>query len=201
MEAESVAVARLLVSSNRRRTHVIWCASIMSLLQLPLLSARAQTISPDPGAAFLPAWNELADRSGWQMLVSPPFPGAWPPPAGSTLVRYAFAVRLNPVIADGAEIAAPWATSTLGSTGEIVVERLVTRLQLLGVQGVRPLSTAEIALADREQDVTQRLIAGGDQATDAVVRDFMCGWIARQGVVAAAIMPLHSDFKHWLNCP
>ena len=81
------------------------------------------------------------------------------------------------------------------------VERLSRRLQPLGLQGVRPLGAAEIALAGCEQDVAERLLTGGTQATDSLVRDVTCGWLSRQGVVAAAITPLHPGFVRWLTCP
>ena len=96
---------------------------------------------------------------------------------------------------------APWAKSTLSSADEVVVEQLTARLQPLGLQGVRPLNNAEIVLIGREQEIAQRLLAGDELAADGVVRDFTCSWIARQGVVAAAIMPLHPDFERWLACP
>ena len=123
------------------------------------------------------------------------------PNGRGTLVRYSFAMRLNPSVSDGAEMAAPWAKSTLNSTGKIVVEQLSARLRPLGLQGVRPLRSEEIALLGREQEVEQRFLVGGKPATDGVVRDFTCSWISRQGVVAAAIMPLHPSFERWLACP
>ena len=136
------------------------------------ISAVQQPAAPDPEAAFLPFWAELPDRAGWRMLVSPAFPRNWPPPNGrGAVVRYALAMRLSQGVADGAEMAAPWASSTLGANGGVVVERLSIRLQPLGVQGVRPLRSAEIALVSREQEVAGRLLAGGDQATAGVVRD------------------------------
>lgn len=169
---------------------------------LPGIDAKAQSSVPDASAVFLPAWSSLPDRAGWQMLVSPAFPGKWPLPIGrGTVVRYSFAMRLDPAVSDAAEMTAPWARSTLSSTGEVVVEQLSARLQPLGLQGVRPLSSAELLLIGREQEVAQRLLNGGERAGDDVVRDFTCNWIARQGVVAAAIMPLHSDFQRWLACP
>lgn len=169
---------------------------------LPAIGAKAQSSVPDASVVFLPAWDRLPDRAGWQMLVSPAFPGTWPVPNGrGTLVRYSFAMRLDPAVSDAAEVTAPWAKSTLSSTGEMVVEQLMARLQPLGLQGVRPLSSAEIILIGREQEVGQRLLAGGERAADDVVRDFTCSWMARQGVVAAAIMPLHPDFQRWLACP
>ena len=156
-----------------------------------------------PEAALLPFWMELPDRAGWQMLVSPAFPQSWPPPPAGrgAVVRYAFATRLNPGVADGAEMAAPWARLIMHAEGMQGVERLSPRLQSLGLQGVRPLGAAELALVGREQEAAERLLAGGPQATDGLVRDVTCGWIGRQGVVAAAITPLHPGFVRWLACP
>lgn len=98
------------------------------------------------------------------MLVSPAFPRSWPPPADGSraVVRYAFAMRLNPAVADGAEMAAPWARVTLGARG-VGVERLPGRLRPLGVQGVRPLRNGEVVLAGREEEVAGLLLAGGAQ--------------------------------------
>lgn len=136
------------------------------------------------------------------MLVSPPFPRDWPPPPNGqgTVVRYAFAMRLKPGVADGAEMAAPWARMMQSTSGTVGVERLSLRLQPLGVQGVRPLRSAEMALIAREQEVAGRLLAGGDQFDDGLVRDFTCSWIGRLGMVAAAITPSHPAFVRWLAC-
>lgn len=71
----------------------------------------------------------------------------------------------------------------------------------LGLQGVRPLGAAEIALAGREQDLAGQLLASGPGATNGLVRDVTCGWIGRQGVAAAAITPLHPGFVRWMACP
>lgn len=137
------------------------------------------------------------------MLVSPAFPRSWPPPADGAraVVRYAFAMRLNPAVADGAEMAAPWARVTLRAKGALGVERLPGRLRPLGVQGVRPLRSGEVVLAGREEEVAGLLLASGAPAKGGLVREFTCGWIGRQGVVAAAITPLHTDFVRWLACP
>ena len=87
---------------------------ILLVCLLPAIDAKAQSSVPDASAVFLPAWNGLPDRAGWRMLVSPAFPGTWPLPSGrGTLVRYSFAIRLNPAVSDAAEMTAPWARSTL----------------------------------------------------------------------------------------
>ena len=146
----------------------------------------AAKAAPDGTAALLPLWEALPDRDGWQMLVSPAFPATWPPPMGGQreVVRYAFALRVAAGVADGAEMAAPWAKLTIRRDGGAVVHRLSDRLQPLGIQGVRPLATAEIALVPREQEVADRLLSGRGLG-DEVVQAFTCNWIARQGVVAS----------------
>ena len=213
---EDVGLVRcILFTTERRRLRVTACVLglVPALCLLPALPAVAQAVAcgrsapqgcrAGPEAALLPFWTELPGRAGWQMLVSPAFPRSWPPPpAGSgVVVRYAFAMRLKPGVADGAEMGAPWARVTVDARGAQAVERLSRRLRPLGLQGVRPLGTAEIALLGREQEAAERLLAGSPQATDGLVRDVTCGWIGRQGVVAAAITPLHPGFVRWLACP
>ena len=168
----------------------------MLMSALWLLAAAA----PDPKAAFAPLWNETPDHAGWQMLVSPAFPVDWPKrPDRSAVVRYAFAMRLKSGVADGAELAAPWAMITQDASAGTVVERLSRSLQPIGVQGVRPLRSAELALIGREQEVTDRLLEG-DRVDDGLIRDFTCGWIGRMGLIAAEITPRHSAFVRWLAC-
>ncbi len=88
--------------------------------------ARARDEAEEPGRAFAPAWAGLADTSGWRMRVSAPFPQAWPPPAGgAAVVCYAYAARLRPGLADGEQVASPWARSVEAPDG-------VTRVTVLG---------------------------------------------------------------------
>ncbi len=167
----------------------------------------AQSMHPpdDPAQAFSPAWAQLADTAGWQMIVSAPFPQTWPPPAGARLglVRYAFAVRLRPGLADGVEVASPWALSVARPDGTVTVTVLQRTLDPLGIQGVRPLRTGELAVAGHEAEAkTAALLeAGGNEAMDDSVRATTCNWIDRNGVVAAAITAVHSRFTGWLACP
>ncbi len=81
-----------------------------------------------------------------------------------------------------------------------MIEPPLPRLKPLGIQGVRPLGPDEGVLAGRGQEVADRLLAGGEGATDRPVRDFTCNWIGRHGVVAAVITPLHPAFVRWLGC-
>lgn len=183
---------------QRRRMLVLAFASCLAAAA----STGAQP-NLDPAGPFLPFWDRLPDHAGWRMLVSAPFPQSWPPGPGrlGAVVRYAFAMRLRPGLADGVEVAAPWARSTLRADGTVTVEPLRTRLEPLGVQGVRPLTAAESALAGQEGEVARLLLAGGQGAEAGLVRDYTCGWIGRLGIVAAAITPLHPAFSRWLACP
>ena len=211
--AETVTVARCTVLAGRTRPirvavrrlvpALILLLGLPAAAQLPACGSSARhDCSATPEAALLPLWKELPNQREWQMLVSPAFPRTWPPSPNSpgSVVRYAFATRLKPGMADGAEMAAPWARVTLEATGAQRVEQLSRRLQPLGIQEVRPLGLAEITLTDRETEAAERLLAGGTQARSSLVRDVTCGWISRQGVVAATIIPLHPGFVRWLVC-
>ena len=167
---------------------------------LAIVQPRAAT---DPAQPFAEAWSRLPGSAGWRMLVSPPFPRDWPPDAGShglTVVRYAFAMRLRAGLADGAEIAAAWARSTETRDGAVVVTSLAAELHPLGIQGVRPITKTELDLVGREVEAARLLQAGPPDANGPLVRAATCGWIGRNGLVAAAITPLHPAFTRWLSC-
>ena len=96
---------------------------------------------------------------------------------------------------------APWARSTEADDGVTTMALLEAGLNPLGIQGVRPLSSAELDLVGREAEAAGLLRAGGAAATDSLVRATTCGWIGRNGVVAAAITPaapgLHALVGLW----
>lgn len=204
----------VLVRAARRRAQATRSGLIILAASCLISAPGAAAGPPDcssasPGScrsaleqALLPFWKRLPDRAGWRMMMSPAFPLVWPAPdARSTVVHYAFAMRLDPAVADGAEMTAPWARTLLDADGVIHVEQLSPHLNPLGMQGVRPLRSEEIALAGREEEAAERLLAGGEQATGGLVREVTCGWIGRQGVVASAITPRHQSFMRWLDCP
>jgi hypothetical protein len=137
------------------------------------------------------------------MLVTPAIPGHWPPQPHerpAALVRYAFAFRLAPHLADGSEVAAPWARSLEGQDGSTAVQLLRTELRTLGVQGVRPLRPEESALLGEEAQAAALLRRGEAMVHPDLVRSVTCSWAARNGVIAAAIAPLHAAFFRWLAC-
>ena len=185
------------IQIHRQTVGIVVVAALLSLVASQLQAAT------DPAQPFAQAWAQLPDSAGWRMLVSAPFPRDWPPQAGGQgilVVRYAFAMRLRPGLADGAEMAAPWARSTEADDGAATVTLLGTGLHPLGLQGVRPLRPAELDLVGRDAEAAGLLRAGGTTATDPLVRATTCSWIGRNGVVAAAIIPLHPAFTRWLAC-
>lgn len=156
-----------------------------------------------PAQPFAEAWSQLPGSAGWQMQVSPPFPLDWPPDAvghGMTVVRYAFAMLLRAGLADGAEMAAPWARSTESRGGAVTVTSLAAELHPLGIQGVRPITKTELDLVGREDEAARLLQAGAPDANSPLIRAATCGWIGRNGLAAAAITPLHPAFERWLSC-
>lgn len=121
LERENVAVARHSVFAERTTrvrgaVRLLGLAPMMCLLVALPAAARPAICGsfsrpgcPDnPEAAFQPFWEVLPNRAGWQVLVSPAFLQSWPPPPNGrrSVVRYAFATRLKPGVADGAEMAA-----------------------------------------------------------------------------------------------
>ncbi|WP_338665659.1 hypothetical protein VQH23_10875 [Pararoseomonas sp. SCSIO 73927] len=167
-----------------------------ALLTLPA-AARAQPLPPGPEIEA--AWAALGPAArGWSLLASPAFPVAWPPQG--SLRRYAFAYRHRPSLADGVEVAAPWAAAETGpgTLGRII--SLSSELTPLGIQGVRPLSGEETRLIGREAEVARILLAPPDEAGAALVRAFHCNWASRNGLGARAIAPHHPAFIAWLGC-
>ena len=95
----------------------------------------------------------MPDRAGWQMLVSPAFPRDWPaPPTGQA--RW-YATPLHAPEARRCGRCGDGGRPGPGSRRVAVAQRwwsnCPSRLQPLGIQGVRPLSRAELALIAREQ--------------------------------------------------
>ena len=152
-----------------------------------------------PGPALEAAWAALGPATrGWTLQVTPAFPTAWP--ADGTTRRYAFAYRVPPRMADAAEVAAPWAVAEQRPGAPATVIPLGQGLSPLGLQGVRPMGGEEMALAGRTAEVDALLATPPDAAGAALIRAFHCNWRRRQGVIAAAVLPLHPAFDAWLGC-
>ncbi len=173
---------------------------------LPLLfgTAHAQGTAAaraDASAPFAAAWTAMGTAArDWVMAVSPPVPAHWPPDADGALVRYAYAWTLRLHIADGSEVAAPWARSE-GKPGEAPRVEVIRRtLESLGIQGVRPMLPAELQLAGREEEVAALLTSPLSPASEPLIRAYYCKWRSLNGVIAATLVPRHPEFFAWLRC-
>ena len=92
------------IQIHPRTVGIVVVAALLSFVVSRLQAAT------DPTQPFAQAWSRLPGTTGWRMLVSAPFPRDWPPEAGRhglPVARYAFAMRLRPGLADGAEMTAP----------------------------------------------------------------------------------------------
>lgn len=168
-------------------------------------------------AALLPKeWSKVAQPlpsstgpSFWKFLLSPPLPCTWPASGSGKICYYAYAYAMDPSLADGVRVAAPWAKVSLDSPFHpeaAKVETLGKQLQILGIQGVRPLAGGELEIAKSGDQAKQMLLNWVSEQTPlsqeerAGIVAYYCQWTKTNGVIAAAINPLHADFFAWLGC-
>lgn len=152
-------------------------------------------------AAFA-AMHRPGDR--WIAMITPPLPLDWP---DGPLVYYAYARRHRDGLVDGHEVASPWARverrRRLFDGDRLALVSLTERPELLGVEGVRPLTDgeqalhAEVAAAGPLEDQLAR--ARRDPAAALLVRRRYCHWKSLHAV-ARVILPAHPAFTAFLDC-
>jgi len=141
----------------------------------------------------------------WSSSSTPPFPAQWPPTPTTTWVRYAYAYGLDPQLADGEQIARPWARLELAAgSGRARVVLLSRKLEGIGTQGVAPLDAASLKVLETEDAVTARCLrldgpppAGRPETTELAA--FFRTWLGFNGVIAEAIGPDHAAFLAWVE--
>ena len=171
---------------------------ITSCLLAPSTSARAQPREADP--PLYEAWRRtLQPGEAWVPDMTPHLPLDWPIRDGA-LVRYGFAYRLRPGLADGAEMTEPYARVVEWPDGTTHVEQLTPRFVVRGIQGVRPLGREEAALANRRPELPALLRAPASAGRDAEIRAITCFWRSVLGVQASAVLPRHPAYAAWLGC-
>jgi hypothetical protein len=160
-------------------------------------------------------WSELSvpasppgERPGvsWSWRLSPPFPSEWPPREESRIVYYAFAEGFDLSVMDGVRVGAPWLRLEVPVSGHAPPVLIPMRgsVEELGIQGVRPLSAAEVAESGGSESIGTllgSLMARPGEPGDARVRLSACYgfWTRNNGVIAQAIAPLYRDFFDWLK--
>ncbi|HET9956681.1 MAG TPA: hypothetical protein VFQ61_19425 [Polyangiaceae bacterium] len=139
----------------------------------------------------------LPGSAGWKLELSFPLPVGWP---ARSYVRYAYGSRLRPGLADGIEVAAPWAR--LDASDPSIFEYLADRVSLLGIQGVHPMSRGELDLiaeinrAGTVDDLLAR--APHDPSAAELVRRYYCNWSKQ--LIPAQLLRHHPEFATFLDC-
>jgi len=148
---------------------------------------------------FAESWAALGRGAlGWSMRVAPPLPVVWP--GDGRLVRYAYAYRLRPGLADGEEQVGPFARAIEAPGWAVRVEVLEGALTPIGIQGVRPLRQGELAIPALAAPAAAALAAPMTPDGARVIRTYYCFWLGVNGVVAAQVGPRHAGFIAWLDC-
>lgn len=141
----------------------------------------------------------------WNFRVTPPFPAQWPPDPERKVVYHAYPEGAVLHGGDCLVVGKPWASIIASAGSESAIRILRHSIAELGPQGFRPLSSEEVAVARASTAGPMRLrelssipSAGSDDAR--VVRDYYCGWIGGNGVIASQLESRHGDFFSWLDC-
>jgi hypothetical protein len=138
-------------------------------------------------------WKNLEKPGGgnppgiaWQYYVTPAFPVNWPTLVADARVYYVYAQGpdIGSGLVDGIRVAKPWATIREEPGGKQNFEILAAKLEIAGIQGVRPLSPAEIPK-----------ISGNE----IYQHDYYKFWRSNNGVIWELLRPLHPAFCEWVE--
>ena len=159
-------------------------------------------------------WSKVAQPSApepsfWRFQLTPPLPAIWPAQGSGKICYYAYAQAVDPRLSDGVRVAAPWAKALLDSpfrSEGLRMEILSRQLQVLGIQGVRPLSSQEMEIMKEEYRARDALLLWTTAPSPVSeqdrkrMKDYYCQWVNSNGLIAANIRPLHEEFFTWLGC-
>ncbi len=160
-------------------------------------------------------WQEIVqkypldvEKSGsiaWGFRVTPPLPVQWPLGPERKVAYYAYPEGVVLHGGDCLVVGKPWARVIVAANSQSAIRILRHSIVELGPQGFRPLASEEVAVARASTAGPMRLrelssipSAGSDDAR--VVRDYYCGWIEGNGVIASQLESRHVDFFSWLDC-
>lgn len=168
-------------------------ATVALLLSTPALSQPPMTFDDLLG----PAYKQVKQPGGptkkgpgvmWRYRVAPPLPSEWPMTATSTTVYWVYAAGLDLDLHDGERVAAPWARVDVKADGTKTLTVVSKALEVIGTQGVQPITRAEADLA-----------AGvfRPARTAAEVEERRASWrlwLRYNGVIAAKLNQRHEAF-------
>lgn len=155
-----------------------------------------------------PPQKSLGDFVSWRHAISPPIPASWPPNGKGVLYYYAFAYGTSPArLADGQFVGAPWAKVTVDVKGDSPPQLEILRddIKEVGIQGVRPLATDEIAALKQRPEAEARVMELSKETSlppgpSESMRSYYSLWCATNGTIAGQLRPHHKDFFTWVGC-
>lgn len=164
-------------------------------------------------AVVFKAWEQVQPKGLpktpfdlWHERLTPVFPDQWLPRASNTLSYYAYAYRLGQHLSDGEHQSAPWARIRVKgpNDAEPQLELLSKTIRESGIQGVRPLSKAEISIYKGGETLKAAILGmktAPDRKLAARIKAYYCQWLRHNGRISSHIVPNHKPFVHWLACP
>ena len=178
-------------------------AAALLLAALDARGGKPMRLDQTVEKALRPAFEKLprpAEGLGYELLLTPFFPTAWPP-KGGLLVAYAYGCRHDPDLRDAVRVAPLWAEVKVDprSPGRPRLTRLADSLGDAETQGVRPLAEQELAALETRADFAGHSSIPKGPAAERM-RAYYCAWRRTNGVAAGMVEPRQRAFFAWLAC-
>ena len=209
-------------SADSREKALVFGVLIFCLACAPKTAVNPTSVKEQVGALVKQAWQEIKRATprpkpsdaagppgdvGWDYVISPAFPSAWPPDGKGLVYYYAYATGLRMGLMDAEVVAAPWGRVKVDATGKQAPQMEILRKQLkeAGRQGVRPLKQEEIDIY-KGKDAVEAQVSLLSRATSlkdvdaAALQRYYCQWLKDNGTVADEIRPFQIEFFKWLAC-
>lgn len=156
-------------------------ALLSKLKRLRTTGSRADNRLPRVKFLSDQAWAATAAEPGWELRRTPPLPESWPPVPGAPVSWFCYAERANTPAT--IEVAAPWARVDMADpSAEPVVHRIGDEVELLGLQGIQPLSPEVLRKKGPTQLALVDAVRRGDP--EGTLTDALHQWRALNGLIA-----------------
>ena len=145
------------------------------------------------------------DSISWDYRITPGFPAIWPPQESVVLVYYGYPCGFSTNLHDGVHIGRPWVRVEVAPGRAPQKKDLLRKISKMGVQGVRPLDSKEIQIAENGlivQDYLRKLtgLPADQKRRTAMLRDYYCFWLRTNSLIGGSIHKQHANFISWLQC-
>lgn len=141
----------------------------------------------------------------WDYRVTPGFPVAWPPQGSVVLVYYGYPYGFSFNLRNGEHIGQPWVRVEVAPDRDPVKTVLLYNIIKMGIQGVRPLDSKDVQIAENgllAQDYLGTLteLPAEQNRKTPMMRDYYCFWLRTHSIIGGLLRKQHSDFIKWLQC-